>query len=236
MRPVRRKIQMIFQDPYMALNPRMTCFDSVEAPLKAYGCGGAAERREQVSAFLRSVGLSAEYDGKYPHEMSGGQRQRAVIARAMILDPRLVICDEPVSSLDVSVRAQVLNLIKDMQEQKRLSYLFISHDLGVVDFLCDVIYVMYLGRIVEYAAKGEIFAHAAHPYTEALLSAVLLPDPRKRRLRVILQGDVPDPYEEFRGCRFFSRCAYATEYCSENEPMLKEIGAGHYAACWMHNN
>jgi peptide/nickel transport system ATP-binding protein/oligopeptide transport system ATP-binding protein len=235
MRPIRKKMQMIFQDPFAALNPRMTTFASTEAPLIAFGESNKASRREAVREILRTVGLSAEYEHKYPHEMSGGQRQRVVIARAMILEPELVICDEPVSALDVSVRAQVLNLIKDLGEQKNLSYLFISHDLGVVHYLCHSVYVMYLGKIVESAEKKDLFSHPLHPYTEALLSAVLAPDPRKKRSRLILQGDLPSPFSEFSGCRFFSRCPYASAHCEENEPPLQEVRPGHQAACWLHS-
>jgi oligopeptide/dipeptide ABC transporter ATP-binding protein len=232
LRPLRRKMQMIFQDPLAALNPRLTALAAVETPLRSYG-QGKEERRRLAREMLRVVGLNASCEGKYPHEMSGGQRQRVVVARAMVLEPQFVVCDEPVSALDVSVRAQVLNLLRDMGERLGLSYLFISHDLSVVYYFCDWVYVMYLGKIVEEAAREEIFAHPAHPYTEALLSAVLLPDPGQKRVRIILQGDLPDPLNPPAGCRFYSRCPYAVPRCEE-EPPLRELRPGHRAACWLH--
>jgi oligopeptide/dipeptide ABC transporter ATP-binding protein len=234
LRPLRRKMQMIFQDPSSALNPRLQVLETIEAPLRAYKVP-AGECRERARALLHTVGISSGYEHKYPHEMSGGQRQRVVIARAMVLEPELVVCDEPVSALDVSIRAQVLNLIKDLGEQKRLSYLFISHDLGVVYNICDYVHVMYLGKIVESAPKSELFKNPAHPYTEALLSAVLQPDPLKRSLREPLYGDPPSLFDLPKGCRFCYRCPYATEHCFENEPELNELSQGHSCACFLHS-
>lgn len=231
MREIRRKMQMIFQDPFASLNPRKTIMDSVRAPLDVAKEGTVAEREEKVRALLDYVGLNPSYAEKYPHEMSGGQRQRVVIARAMIIDPEFVVCDEPVSALDVSVRAQVLNLMKRVQEEKKISYLFISHDLSVVRYLCDTVAVMYLGKIVEYGSKKEIFENPVHPYTKALLSAIPIPAIVERPQRIILQGDVPSPLNPPSGCRFRTRCPYATPECADVEPKLKSVGGTHTVAC-----
>ena len=207
-------MQLIFQDPYASLNPRMTIYETVVAPLEVFGIASPQNRRKLVATMLERSGLTTEYLRKYPHEMSGGQRQRVVIARAMITEPDFVICDEPVSALDVSVRAQILNLMKRMQSAKNTTYLFISHDLSVVHYLCDRIYVMYLGHIVEEAPKSALFSQPAHPYTQALLSAIPLPDVSKRRKRILLSGELPSPLNPPKGCRFHTRCQYATEHCA----------------------
>lgn len=229
---MRKKLQIIFQDVYSSLNPRMTVEDIITAPLDVFKEGSRAERRERVVELLNEVGLSSHYLNRFPHEFSGGQRQRLVIARALILNPELVVCDEPVSALDVSVRAQVLNLMNRLQRDKGLTYLFISHDLSVVKHISDRIAVMYLGKIVELADRDELFSHPAHPYTGALLSAIPLADTKKRRKRVILQGDIPNPYHPPTGCYFHTRCPKATERCKEEEPPLEEIGPGHTCACF----
>jgi oligopeptide/dipeptide ABC transporter ATP-binding protein len=231
LRPYRQQMQMIFQDPYSALNPRMTIFQSVRAPLDTFRLYSKAERDERVESLLSYVGLRADQIHKYPHEMSGGQRQRAVIARAMILDPNFVVCDEPVSALDASVRSQVLNLMKRIQREKALSYLFISHDLSVVRFLCDRVAVMYLGKIVELGTREQIFNSPAHPYTRALLSAIPVPDTRVKTSRILLEGDVPSPLAPPSGCRFHTRCPHATEACAQVEPALGELEPGHSVAC-----
>ena len=214
---MRKKMQIIFQDPYSSLNPRMTVYDLVSAPLEVYGIGSAKERREMVISIL--------------HEFSGGQRQRIGIARALILNPEFVVCDEAVSALDVSVRAQVLNLMKKMQEKRGLTYLFISHDLSVVRHVSDRVAVMYLGSVVEVAEKRELYGHPLHPYTKALLSAIPIPDANRKRQRIILEGDVPSAYNPPAGCKFHTRCPYATDRCRQEVPALKDVGGGHMAAC-----
>lgn len=231
MRELRKDMQMIFQDPFASLNPRMTIFDAVKAPLDVFKIGTNEERTDRVKKLLNYVGLGENHIYKYPHEMSGGQRQRVVIARAVISNPEFIVCDEPVSALDVSVRSQVLNLMKDMQENMQLSYLFISHDLSVVRYLCDRIAVMYLGRIVEIASKKELFENPIHPYTKALISAIPIPDVKVKTKRIILKGDVPSPIDPPTGCRFHTRCPYATKECAEVMPELKEINSQHQVAC-----
>lgn len=233
MRFLRQKMQMIFQDPYASLNPRMSIAELIGAPLKVYEIGNATEQNQRVHEIMDLVGLGDRFWDSYPHEMSGGQRQRVVIARAMILNPNFVVCDEPVSALDVSVRAQVLNLMLDMKEKTKLSYLFISHDLSVVRYFCDSIAVMYLGKIVEMGAKQEIFDHPLHPYTRALMSAIPIPDVTTKRERILLKGDVPSPVNPPRGCPFHTRCPYSKEKCMEEVPQLKEYSTGHKAACFM---
>lgn len=228
---MRKKMQMIFQDPYSSLNPRMTVYDLVSAPLDVYGIGTQEERREAVISILQDVGLDKQYLNRFPHEFSGGQRQRIGIARALILNPEFVVCDEPVSALDVSVRAQVLNLMRKMQEKRDLTYLFISHDLSVVRHISDRIAVMYLGSIVEIAEKEQLYANPTHPYTKALLSAIPIPDVTKKRNRIIIEGDVPSAYNPPSGCKFHTRCPYATERCKTEVPQLKEIESGHMVAC-----
>lgn len=231
MRPVRKDMQMVFQDPFASLNPRMTVFSSVRAPLDAFDIGTDEERDERVRSLLSYVGLGESYIYKYPHELSGGQRQRVVIARAVISNPRFVVCDEAVSALDVSIRAQVLNLMKDLQSERHLAYLFISHDMSVIRFICDRIMVMYLGQIVETASKNDLFENSLHPYTQALMSAIPVPDVDHKTEKIVLSGDVPSPLNPPSGCRFRTRCPYATPACSEREPEPVEVEPGHTVSC-----
>ncbi|MCD7813327.1 MAG: dipeptide ABC transporter ATP-binding protein [Lachnospiraceae bacterium] len=232
MRPLRRDMQMIFQDPYAALNPRMTVFASAREPLTIQDMGLTEEQKEErTKAILSKVGVTEQHFEKYPHELSGGQRQRVVIARAMITNPKFVVCDEPVSALDVSVRAQVLNLMRRLQRETGVSYLFISHDLSVVKYICDTIYVMYLGKVVEKSSKKELFENPSHPYTQALISAIPIPDLYTDRERIILSGDIPSPVNPPMGCPFHTRCKYATERCMESVPELRDMGGGHCVAC-----
>jgi len=231
LKPLRRQMQIIYQDPQSSLNPRMTVGDLVEEPLKVHGLGAPGARRERVVALLEAVGLGAGHLKRYPHEFSGGQRQRVAIARALILQPRLVVADEPVSALDVSIQAQVLNLLEDLQKQFSLTYLFIAHNLGVVKHISTRIAVMYLGRIVELAPTDELFRRPRHPYTEALMSAIPVPDPDARIDRIILQGDIPNPIRPPSGCAFHPRCRYAQPLCARVAPALAPVGAGHSAAC-----
>ena len=228
---MRRKLQIIFQDPYSSLNPRMTVYDLISAPLEVYKIGTKAERREMVEEILQEVGLDKQYLNRFPHEFSGGQRQRIGIARALILNPEFVVCDEAVSALDVSVRAQVLNLMRNMQQKKNLTYLFISHDLSVVRHISDRIAVMYLGSVAEVAEKAQLYSNHMHPYTKALLSAIPLPDVKKKRQRIILQGDVPSAYNPPSGCKFHTRCPYATDRCKQEIPVLRQMEKGHQVAC-----
>ena len=228
---MRRKLQIIFQDPYSSLNPRMTVYDLISAPLEVYKIGTKAERRELVEEILQEVGLDKQYLNRFPHEFSGGQRQRIGIARALILNPEFVVCDEAVSALDVSVRAQVLNLMRNMQQKKNLTYLFISHDLSVVRHISDRIAVMYLGSVAEVAEKAQLYSNPMHPYTKALLSAIPLPDVKKKRQRIILQGDVPSAYNPPSGCKFHTRCPYATDRCKQEIPVLRQMEKEHQVAC-----
>jgi oligopeptide/dipeptide ABC transporter ATP-binding protein len=231
MRPYRRELQVVFQDPYSSLNPRLSVGDIVGEPLVNYGIARRRELRERVAAILTKVGLREEAMQRYPHEFSGGQRQRIGIARALALNPSLIVCDEPVSALDVSVQAQVVNLLKDLQRELRLSYLFIAHDLAVVEHISHRIAVMYLGKIVELTTRERLFTRPLHPYTEALLSAVPVPDPEAARRRIILAGDVPSPINPPKGCRFHTRCPYVFERCKVEEPAMRELAPGHFAAC-----
>ena len=233
LRLLRREIRMIFQDPYSSMNPRMTVEEIIGEPLLNLTGISARERREKVSALLERVGLRPEYRHRYPHAFSGGERQRIVIARALALDPRLVIADEAVTALDVSVRAQVLDLLKDLQRDMNLTYLFISHDLSVIKHICNRVAVMYVGKLVEMAPTHQLYAKPRHPYTEALLSAVPIPDPRLRNSesRILLEGDVPDPSNPPPGCPFHTRCRYAQDRCRVDVPALRDIGDGHLAAC-----
>ncbi len=231
LKPLRREMQIIFQDPYSSLNPRMTIGDIIAEPLVVHNVAKGKEREARVRELLEAVGLNPNYMKRYPHEFSGGQRQRIGIARALALDPKLIICDEPVSALDVSIQAQVINLLQDLQKEFGLTYLFIAHDLSVVRHISDRIAVMYLGRIVEMAETEKIFTVPKHPYTEALLSAVPVPDPEFHRDRIILKGDVPSPVNPPSGCHFHPRCPYAQAICSQKVPELTDIGGGHFASC-----
>ncbi|MAS37472.1 MAG: peptide ABC transporter ATP-binding protein [Anaerolineaceae bacterium] len=231
MRIIWRNIQMIFQDPYSSLNPRMTLEQIVGEPLRNYGVANQGELRDRVADLMRLVGLRPEYMSRYPHAFSGGQRQRIGIARALALNPQLIICDEPVSALDVSIQAQILNLLNELQDQLKLTYLFISHDLSVVRHLCDRVAVMYVGKIVEIAETEELFENIQHPYTEALLSSAPTPDPRAKRDRKPLKGEVADPANPPSGCYFHPRCPYAQERCQTETPPLREVVPGHWAAC-----
>jgi peptide/nickel transport system ATP-binding protein len=233
LRPLRRQFQMVFQDPYASLNPRRRVGSIVGAPLRVHGVGNRGEVKRRVQELLSLVGLSPEHFNRYPHEFSGGQRQRIGVARALALHPKLIVADEPVSALDVSIQAQVLNLLAELQERLELTYLFIAHDLGVVRHVSDRIAVMYLGKIVEISPAEELYERPIHPYTEALLSAVPIPDPAEsaRRERIVLQGDVPSPINPPSGCRFHPRCRYATGICAQEEPPLVLYGPGHLAAC-----
>lgn len=231
MRPHRRQVQMVFQDPYSSLNPRMKAGELIGEPLENFGVTDPAQRRDRVLALLDKVGMRADAADRFPFEFSGGQRQRLVIARALALQPRLIIADEPVSALDVSVQAQVINLLMDLQEEFGLSYLFVSHDLAVVEHIGHRIAVMYLGRIVELAPKRQIFAQPLHPYTEALMAAAPIADPAARRDRLVIEGDVPSPLNPPAGCHFHTRCPYAQPRCRTEVPALRELRPGRWVAC-----
>ncbi len=231
MQPYRRELQVVFQDPYSSLNPRLKIRDIIAEPLTNYGVAHGRQLDERVASLAGKVGLRPEALGRYPHEFSGGQRQRIGIARALALNPGLIICDEPVSALDVSVQAQVINLLGDLQKEFGLSYLFIAHDIAVVEHISHRIAVMYLGKIVELAERASLFARPQHPYTEALLSAVPVPNPEAARKRIILEGDVPSPINPPPGCRFHTRCPYAFDRCAKEEPAMREVLPGHFAAC-----
>ncbi len=233
---LRREMQIIFQDPYASLNPRLSVFSIVSEPLKIHGIGDKASQKAKVAELLSKVGLDPKYMSRYPHEFSGGQRQRIGIARALALNPKLIIADEPVSALDVSVQAQVVNLLQDLQTEFGLTFLFISHGLAVVEHISDRVAVMYLGKIVEIAESKELYRNPLHPYTKALLSAIPIPDPKVKRDRIVLQGDVPNPINPPSGCNFRTRCPIATEECSRIEPDLKEIEDDHFSACIYNEN
>jgi oligopeptide/dipeptide ABC transporter ATP-binding protein len=231
MRPYRRQMQIVFQDPFSSLNPRMVAGDIVGEPLSVHGVAQGKDLQERVAALFQRVGLRPAQMSNFPHQFSGGQRQRIGIARALALGPKLIVADEPVSALDVSIQAQVINLLTDLQRERRLSYLFISHNLAVVEYISHRIAVMYLGRIVEYADTKSIFTRGQHPYTEALLSAVPVPDPAIKRTKLVLQGDVPSPMKPPSGCHFHTRCPYAVARCKVESPPLREIAPGHHVSC-----
>ncbi|MFC1954059.1 ABC transporter ATP-binding protein [Chloroflexota bacterium] len=235
LKELRREAQMIFQDPQSSLDPRMTIGDSIEEALLIHGDGDEKERLERVGELLKRVGLEAGHSVRYPHELSGGQKQRIGIARALAVNPKLIVADEPVSALDVSVQAQIVNLIMDLQQELGLAYLFIAHDLSVIGYVSDRIAVMYLGQIVELADRTELFNHPLHPYTEALLSAVTLPDPHQRRRRILLQGEVPSPVNPPPGCRFHTRCSRVMKVCSQEEPTLHPMEGDHFVSCHLYN-
>jgi peptide/nickel transport system ATP-binding protein len=231
LRPFRRQMQIIFQDPFSSLDPRMSAGEIVGEPLRVHGTDSRKERRARVAGIFKRVGLRPEHMDNYPHQFSGGQRQRIGIARALALEPSLIIADEPVSALDVSIQAQILNLVMDLQDEFGLTYLFISHNLAVVEHISHHIAVMYLGRIVEYTDKKTLFTSALHPYTESLLAAVPVPDPAIKRKKLVLQGDVPSPVKPPPGCHFHTRCPYAFDRCKVEDPALREVRPGQLVAC-----
>jgi peptide/nickel transport system ATP-binding protein len=232
LKAMRRNMQIIFQDPYASLDPRMPIGDSIMEGLHIHKVGNPRERYTRVVDMLRKVGLEEYHARRYPHEFSGGQRQRIGIARALALQPKFIVADEPVSALDVSIQSQVLNILKELQKEFGLTYLFIAHNLSVVEHISDRVAVMYLGKIVELADRDELYRNPRHPYTQALLSAIPIPNPRMKRERIVLQGDVPSPLKPPSGCRFHPRCPVVMDQCSQEEPRFQEIGTDHMAACW----
>ena len=233
LRELRKKMQIIFQDPYASVDPRMTISAVIAEPLRNNGMKSRSEREEKVAELMELIGLAKRFTDYYPHELDGGRRQRAVIARALATNPRFIVCDEPVSALDVSIQAQVINLIMELQEKLRLTYMFISHDLSVVKYVSTHIMVMYLGQTVEYAETGELFAHPVHPYTQALLSAVPIPKLGVQKQRILLKGEITSPIDPKPGCRFAPRCPRACEQCHQEIPALREVADGHMVACHM---
>ena len=231
----KREAQMVFQDPYASLDPRMTVSDIIAEGMDVHHLyQNKAERAEKIYGLLEKVGLNKEHANRFIHEFSGGQRQRIGIARALALNPEFVVCDEPVSALDVSIQAQIINLLKELQDKYNLTYLFISHDLSVVEHISDTVGVMYLGNLVEYGATPDIFSHPLHPYTKALFSAIPIPDPTIRRERIVLQGSIPSPANPPKGCKFHTRCPYATERCKTEAPQQREVEPGHYVVCHLY--
>jgi peptide/nickel transport system ATP-binding protein/oligopeptide transport system ATP-binding protein len=233
LKPLRRDMQIIFQDPYASLNPRMPIGESVMEGLNIHKIGHPKERWEVALSMLRKVGLEEYHARRYPHEFSGGQRQRIGIARALALNPKFIVCDEPVSALDVSIQSQVLNILKDLQQEFGLTYLFIAHNLSVVEHISDRVAVMYLGKVVELTERDKLYREPLHPYTKALLSAIPIPHPNVKRDRTILTGDVPSPLNPPKGCRFHTRCPIAVEKCGQEEPEFREARPGHWVACWL---
>lgn len=238
LKDIRKEMQMIFQDPYASLNPRMTVGDIIGEPLDIHRLAKGEKRRQRIHELLKLVGLNPEHMNRFPHEFSGGQRQRIGIARALAVEPKLIICDEPISALDVSIQAQVVNLLKDLQNKMGLTYLFIAHDLSMVKHISDRVAVMYLGKMVELAESEELYFEPLHPYTEALLLAIPIPDPKwgRSRERILLQGDVPSPMNPPSGCHFRTRCPKVMEICSKQEPNWKEVKPGHFTACHLYND
>ena len=236
LRKMRQKVQMIFQDPYSSFNPRWTVRSILSEPLRAHGIGTSIEREQAIDAVVDIVGLSSDCLSRYPHEFSGGQRQRIAIARALIANPSFIVCDEPVSALDVSIQAKIINLLLELQEKFGLTYLFITHDLRVVSFLSDEVAVMYLGKIVEKARTRDIFNSPLHPYTKILFSSIPVPDPLRRKQALVVKGDLPSPLELPTGCRFHTRCDYATQICAKKEPEVLQVGSEHFCACHLYDS
>jgi len=234
LRSLKREMQVIFQDPYSSLNPRMTVNQIIGDPMEIHSVYKGSKRRERIAYLLEKVGLTPEQGRRYPHEFSGGQRQRIGIARALALNPQLIIGDEPVSALDVSIQAQIINLMIELQQEFGLSYIIIAHDLAVVEYICDRVAVMYLGKIVEMASYKELYNDPKHPYTQALMSAIPVPDPNAKKEKAILKGDVPSPINPPAGCYFHPRCHYKMEQCDQDAPPLKDIGSGHWVACYLY--
>ena len=236
MLPYRRRMQIVFQDPYASLDPRMTIGDIVGEGIDIHHlCANAKERHDKIISLLERVGLNSEHANRYPHEFSGGQRQRVGIARALAVDPEFIVCDEPVSALDVSIQAQIINLLNELQDKYKLTYLFISHDLSVVEHISDTVGVMYLGNLVEYGAKEDIFRNPLHPYTKALFSAIPIPDPKVKMNRIVLEGSIPSPANPPKGCKFHTRCASCMACCKEESPVQREIEPGHFVCCHLYD-